>query len=859
MPSFISKVKQLNHARAGLNTGFTKRAIDKVIDLKQVFIVKSLLLSSTSLSFAQSEQINAGGIEPVKAMGLSASSMDILYFSMIIGAISATMISAVWLIRERAKIENENTKLRAQLREVQASKNRYSALISDSNQRLIVWDGESGPAEALGALPDSVSAPSDLEGFLKFDQWLDLQCADKLNRALQKLKSNAVRFDEFVETVRGDMLEVQGRVSGGSAFVRFVALSDVREERAALKSERDRLVGALETFQNLLDIIEMPVWMRGKDGKLVWVNEAFAHATEAKNRQDAIDRNLELLGIQAREKIKAESTPERPFYDKVSTVVRGARKFFDVADTKSATGSAGLAVDVSTEEAIRNELESTLQSHINVLNSLSTPVAIFDKNQQLQFYNQSFQQLWELGTDFLASKPDNNAFFERLRADSKLPDQPGWHDWKEEMLSVYRSVEPSQHLWYLADGQTVHIVANANAQGGAIWVFENLTEKVDLETRYNRLQQVQGQTIDNLAEGVCVFASDGTLALVNPAFRALWAVSEEDVPQGAHIRALVRACEKSYEKPDGWQQFADIITSLDDTRHSHDGRLELDTGLILDFALVPLAGGLTMLTFVNMSDSVRAERMLTEKNEALVKAESLKNDFVHHVSYELRSPLTNIMGFTDLVRTPEIGTLNERQSEYLDHIATSSSVLLTIVNDILDLATVDAGVMKLDVDEVDISKLFKETCEQVADRMKENSLNLKVDLSKAPEHIKGDHQRLKQILVKLLGNAANASPKGADILLDCLVDGENVVFQVKDFGAGIPKEEIDKVFARFESKGKNGHRGGAGLGLSIVQSFVGLHHGDVKIDSVLEEGTTVSCVLPIDFENQTEASRREIG
>ncbi|MBO6917022.1 MAG: PAS-domain containing protein [Rhizobiaceae bacterium] len=859
MPSFISKVRQVNHLCTNLKTGLAKGAVQKALNYKPLFYANALLLAGTTLSSAQTEQLNTAGLQPVKAMGLSASSMDILYFSMIIGAISATMISAVWLIRERSKIENENTKLRAQLREAQAIKNRYSALISDSNQRLVIWDGENGPAETLGGLPHQVSAPSDLEGFLKFDQWLDLQCAEKLNKALKNLKSNAVRFDEFVETVRGDMLEVQGRVSGGNAFIRFVALNDVREERASLLSERDRLVGALETFQNLLDVIEMPVWMRGSDGKLVWVNEAFAHATEAKNRQDAIDRNLELLGIQAREKIKAESTPERPFYDKVSTVVRGARKFFDVADTKSATGSAGLALDVSTEEDIRSELESTLQSHINVLNSINTPVAIFDKNQQLQFYNQAFQQLWELGTDFLASNPDNNAFFERLRADSKLPDQPGWHDWKEEMLSVYRQVEPSQHMWHLADGQTVHVVANANAQGGAIWVFENLTEKVDLESRYNRLQQVQGQTIDHLAEGVCVFASDGTLALVNPAFRALWAVSEEDVPQGAHIRTMVGACETSYDKPDGWQRFADIITSLDDTRHNHEGRLELDTGLILDFALVPLAGGLTMLTFVNMSDSVRAERMLTEKNEALVKAESLKNDFVHHVSYELRSPLTNIMGFTDLVRTPEIGTLNERQSEYLDHIATSSSVLLTIVNDILDLATVDAGVMKLDVSDVAIPKLFEETCEQVADRMKENLLHLKVDLTQAPDKIRGDHQRLKQILVKLLGNAANASPKGADILLDCLVENDNVVFKVKDFGAGIDKDEIDKIFARFESKGKNGHRGGAGLGLSIVKSFVGLHHGDVQIDSVLEEGTTVTCTLPIDFENPTEASRRDIG
>lgn len=806
--------------------------------------------ASTAVSIAQ---------EPIKISGLTSSSMDILYFSMIIGAISATMISAVWLIRERSKIEAENTKLRAQLRDIQAIKNRYSALISDSNQRLIVWEGDDKPVETLGKLPKNLAAPKKTVDFLNFDQWLDAQCATQLKNALSGLKTNAQRFNMFVETIRGDLLEVQGRVSGGCAFVRFVALGDMREEQASLKSERDRLVGALETFQNLLDIIEMPVWMRGLDGKLVWVNEAFAHATEAKNRQDAIDRGLELLGIQAREKIKAETTPERPFYDKVSTVVRGSRIFFDVADSKSIAGSAGLAVDVTAEQAIRSELESTLQSHINVLNSLSTPVAIFDKNQQLQFYNQAFQQLWELGTDFLASKPDNNAFFERLRADSKLPDQPSWREWKDEMLDVYRSVEPSQHLWYLADGQTVHVVTNATAQGGAIWVFENLTEQVDLETRYNRLRQVQGQTIDNLDEGVCVFASDGTLALVNPAFRALWAISEEQIPQGTHIRALVAECEKSYADPNGWQRFADIITSLDDTRLTHDGRLELDTGLILDFALVPLAGGLTMLTFVNISDSVRAERMLTEKNDALVKAESLKNDFVQHVSYELRSPLTNIMGFTDLVRTPEIGTLNERQSEYLDHIATSSSVLLTIVNDILDLATVDAGVMKLDVDEVEISKLVEDTCVQVADRMKENSLNLIVDLANAPDNMMGDYQRLKQILVKLLGNAANASPKGADILLDCLSDNGKAVFRVKDYGVGIPQEEIDKVFARFESNGTNGHRGGAGLGLSIVKSFVGLHQGDVKIESVIEEGTTVTCILPMNQSNDLQKIERDIG
>ena len=108
MPSFISKVSQINHLCANLNMGLVKNAVQKTVNIKRIFYAKTLLLAGTTLSNAQTEQITSTGLAPVIAMGLSASSMDILYFSMIIGAISATMISAVWLIRERSKIESEN-------------------------------------------------------------------------------------------------------------------------------------------------------------------------------------------------------------------------------------------------------------------------------------------------------------------------------------------------------------------------------------------------------------------------------------------------------------------------------------------------------------------------------------------------------------------------------------------------------------------------------------------------------------------------------------------------------------------------------------------------------------------------------
>ncbi|MDF1610464.1 PAS-domain containing protein [Hoeflea sp. YIM 152468] len=776
--------------------------------------------------------------------GLPISSLEVVNFAMVIGAISAAMISAIWLIRERAKIDLENVGLRASLADANARISRYEALIVDRDRQIVVWDGAGLPAEVLGCLSAETGAPQKPAEFLAFGRWLEPRSAAKLDDAIDKLRAQAQRFDMIVETSRGHVIEAQGRVSGGRAFVRFVTLSNVRAELAELKTERDRLLASLDTFQALLDVIDMPVWLRGPDAKLLWVNSAYAHAVEAGDRQDALQRGLELLGTAARERVRAVATADRPFHDKVSTVIHGHRRFLEVADVKTPCGNAGLALDVSVEQDLREELKRTLQSHAETLNHLATPVAIFDRDQRLQFHNQAFQRLWELDTPYLARRPDNGEFLERLRADGKLPEPHAWRDWKDQILSVYRSVDTTPQLWHLPDGQTLNVFANAHPQGGVTWVFENLTEKVDLETRYNTLLEAQGETIDHLAEGVGVFGPDGKIRLSNPSFRALWGLTDLQVKPGTHIRDIAEACEPSYREPDGWRLFAGAITGFEDERRTREGRIELVTGLILDYAIVPLPNGQTMIAFVNVTDSVGAERMLTEKNEALRKADALKNDFVQHVSYELRSPLTNIIGFTELLQTPGIGELNDRQSEYLDHISTSSSVLLTIVNDILDLATVDAGIMKIEAGAVNISELFGEAGDQISDRLKENSLVLEIDTTGAPQEMIGDHQRLKQILFKLLMNAANFAPDGSVIRLGCRQDEDAVYFSVSDSGPGIPENARRDVFARFETNGQSGRRSGAGLGLSIVQSFVGLHKGAVSIEDGDEGGATVVCRFP---------------
>src|SRR5690606_293163 len=232
-------------------------------------------------------------------------------------------------------------------------------------------------------------------------------------------------------------------------------------------------------------------------------------------------------------------------------------------------------------------------------------------------------------------------------------------------------------------------------------------------------------------------------------------------------------------------------------------------------------------------------------NEALERADQLKNDFVQHVSYELRSPLTNIIGFTELLAQETTGPLNERQRDYLGHIASSSSELETIVDDILDLATVDAGIMELDISEVAIEQTVRSAAELVSERLREHRIGLRIELNSAPSSLHGDENRIRQVLFNLLSNAANYAPEGSAILLACERTPSGVMFSVHDDGPGIPDDVIDTIFKRFEPRNNGGRRRGAGLGLSIVKSFVELHGGTVEIVTGVNEGTTVNCQFPL--------------
>jgi len=342
-----------------------------------------------------------------------------------------------------------------------------------------------------------------------------------------------------------------------------------------------------------------------------------------------------------------------------------------------------------------------------------------------------------------------------------------------------------------------------------------------------------------------VFGSDGRMRLHNPAFSRMWKLDTNALAEKPHVEAVIGWCRMLYGDDTVWRKLRGAVTAIDD-RTPITGRLERKDGSVVDLVTVPLPDGATLVAFLDVTDTVNVERVLRERNEALVAADELKLNFVHHVSYELRSPLTNIIGFAHFLREPATGPLTTKQDEYLGYITTSTNALLAIINDILDLATINAGSMRLDLATVDIHKSMEAAAEGIKDRLVKDGIKLDIRVAADIGSFTADERRVRQILFNLLSNAVGFSPAGETVTLSAERRDDAIAFSVTDRGPGIPPDMVGRVFDWFETHPHGSRHRGAGLGLSIVRSFVELHGGKVTIESTVGRGTIVTCTFPIE-------------
>jgi signal transduction histidine kinase len=398
---------------------------------------------------------------------------------------------------------------------------------------------------------------------------------------------------------------------------------------------------------------------------------------------------------------------------------------------------------------------------------------------------------------------------------------------------------------HLPDGTTLRSVAIPHPFGGLLLLWEDVTDTLALERNYNTLIAVQRETLDNLFEGVAVIGANGRLRLSNPAFGSMWQIPAHELANESHISEIANHISDLISDSDAMhadkQQLIGILTDGE----SHSGRMERIDGSVLDYATVPLPDGAVLLSFLDVSAAINMERALRERNEALETADRLKSEFIANVSYELRTPLNTIIGFTEILSGEYFGDLNDRQAEYTTGILASSNRLLLLINDILDLATIEAGHMSLELDPIDINGLLNSISGLVHERARQKKMPIECDCPPDIGAMVADERRLKQALFNILSNAVKFTPDDGDIIVSVRRQGDEIILTTSDSGVGISSADQDRVFAKFErGTSAAARRSGAGLGLSLVKSFVEMHGGKVALESEPEVGTSVICTLP---------------
>ncbi len=250
----------------------------------------------------------------------------------------------------------------------------------------------------------------------------------------------------------------------------------------------------------------------------------------------------------------------------------------------------------------------------------------------------------------------------------------------------------------------------------------------------------------------------------------------------------------------------------------------------------------------DITDRKRAERELREAEFRAVSANRAKSQFLANMSHELRTPLNTIIGFTEVLKNEIFGPLgSERYHEYVDDVIASATLLLQLIEDILDITKHDSGKMVLQLGTVEADALADGVIRMMRERAKRKDLKLECRVPADLHSIVGDDRRLRQILLNLVSNAVKFTPNGGHVTLDMKgTDQGGWVLKVIDSGVGIATEDIDRAFQPFEQLGYFlvKKQQGTGLGLPLTKKLVEAHGGTIQLDSTVGKGTTITVTLP---------------
>jgi hypothetical protein len=627
----------------------------------------------------------------------------------------------------------------------------------------------------------------------------------------------------------GGGVAAEGRAAGALTFLR---LAPTAGAEAGLPSAA--------RLADFLDARATPAWIAGASGAPVFANQAWLDAAGAESLAAAREQGLtfDRAGDDlAREAARAGERREAVRWAAAS----GRRRAFRLTAQPLEGGLVGVwSEDVTEAEEAAEQLKRAAEAQDQTLNQIREGAAIFGRDRLLAFHNAAFAELWGLEPAWLAERPSHGELLDRLRQRRRLPETADYAKWKAAELSAYEALASAEDLWRLPDGRTLRVVRQPHPGGGLLLLFSDITDELKLKAEFQGMLEVQQATLDKLTDAVAVFSSDGRLKLHNEAFERFWGVSAAELAAAADFEGVEELCLRRLHDRQFWRDLKARVTDPEPkARAPVSEELTTADARIVAFQSRPLPDGATLIGFVDVTDTRQLEAALQDREAALAEAERLKRDFVGNVSYELRTPLTTIIGYSELLERGGEG-LSDRGRGHVAAVRQAAMQLGRSIDDVLDIAQIDADEMALEMEDVNVGRLLEAAAGRWNQAAETGQVLLTIAAGADVGLLRGDSRRLGQMLDHLVENALRQTPGGGLVTLAAERGGGEVRLIVADTGRGIPFHVQAHIFDRFIGR----DQGGPGLGLALVKALVELHGGWVALESEPGSGSTFTCHLP---------------
>lgn len=642
-----------------------------------------------------------------------------------------------------------------------------------------------------------------------------------------------------------------------------------------------------------VDAIALPVWVWDQEGHLLQVNEAYVKAVEGHTSRTVVEQERWLFdphqGKAFDSLIEKIHQRQEPIQERHFTIVDGERRAFLVMHCQSGRHSepqqqyqteyqghsngvyVSVAIDISAEEEAMSELSKVLESQSVTLNRLASPVAIFGPDQSLKFYNQAFQKLSGLGENSLAEGITHNDLLEEMRILRRLPEQADFKTWKSEILKRYTGLlDPVEEMWHQPDGSSYRVLTQPHPLGGLLLLFEDMTDQLALERSVNTLLAVQNETLENLHEAVAVFGPDGKLRLFNRGFVYLWGLDEVHDIQGhltdQHILDIIKLAERVYKQryqnaaqgEDAFQMnpeqahLFDQLPAWLSSRQQQTGHWRNMDHRIIDYALVPLPDGSSLLTQTDITDSFNMQTALRERSQALEAADKLKSEFIANMAYELRTPLNSIMGFSNLLLQGLYGDLSDKQMTVVTDVSEAAENLNRLISNVLNIAAIDSEGTDLTFEPLDLTEEIEALKAMIGERILHKEAHIHWQQEPDLPKLEADQARLRQACYSLIAALMTISSSAASLsVVFYRQDKNHIGIKATLDEAVIESQNYKLLLQSFRSDGSLSQQDTGSLDLVLVRSVAGLHGGRLEMQENQDKGIEIQLILPIHSPHHT--------